>query len=188
MRFENHSSDATSSVAVAGNADDSACLARPSVPDSGAPRQTGPIQKRLDPDVWWSAVPAALSWLLTQLIEGFACYGESLHPELSTRVADDATARRASIKPPVQVPNVRPSATPSPGEAYQSSNARQSTDVRGWRHRIASQIVACWSGARREHDATSATAALASPDDRTSRDIGASRSRMEPIAGYREGR
>jgi uncharacterized protein YjiS (DUF1127 family) len=38
-------------------------------------RQVSPV-----PDAWWHSIPAAMSWLLGVLIEGFAACGEAMHP------------------------------------------------------------------------------------------------------------
>ncbi|MFL5287833.1 MAG: hypothetical protein ACJ8AW_44410 [Rhodopila sp.] len=32
------------------------------------------------PDPWWNAIPAALSWIMAFLIEGFAAYGAAMQP------------------------------------------------------------------------------------------------------------
>jgi hypothetical protein len=32
------------------------------------------------PDPWWHAIPAALSWVMNVLIEGFAAYGAAMEP------------------------------------------------------------------------------------------------------------
>jgi uncharacterized protein YjiS (DUF1127 family) len=35
-----------------------------------------------EPDAWWCSIPAAMAWLRTFLIDGFAAYGAAMHPGL----------------------------------------------------------------------------------------------------------
>jgi hypothetical protein len=47
-------------------------------PDEGG--QHGSRHTSSKPDIWWRSIPAAMSWLMGVVIEGFAAYGQAMHP------------------------------------------------------------------------------------------------------------
>jgi hypothetical protein len=56
-------------------------------PDDGG--QPGSHGTSSQPDLWWRSIPAAMSWLMGVVIEGFAAYGQAMHPGFLEPYMDD---------------------------------------------------------------------------------------------------
>ena len=100
MRFENNVLHLKSSVSGADDADDRTGLARSSAVSVGVAGKTGLQQKRLVPNACPHVVPAALSWLLAQVLGGFPGYREAMNSALVARVADYSETSPTSTPPP----------------------------------------------------------------------------------------
>ena len=142
MRFENNVHHLKSSVSGADDVDDRTGLARSSAVSLGVGGKTGLQQKRLVPNAYPHVVPAALSRLLAQMLDGFTGYREAMNSLLFTRVAGYGQTSPASRPPPPRVPRARRNSTSLDRRAHRSPNRPRSAVLRGWSGAIASSIVA----------------------------------------------
>jgi hypothetical protein len=111
MRFENNVQHLKSSVSGADDADHGTGLPRSSAVSLGVAGKTGLQQKRLVPNACPHVVPAALSWLLAQVLCGFPGYREAMNSALFTRVADYSETSPTSTPPPPRLPRAHRNST-----------------------------------------------------------------------------
>ena len=111
MRFENNVQHLKSSVSGADDADDRTGLARSYAVSVGVAGKTGLQQKRLVPNACPHVVPAALSWLLAQVLGGFPGYREAMNSALVARVADYSETSPTSTPPPPRLPRAHRNST-----------------------------------------------------------------------------
>ena len=111
MRFENNVLHLKSSVSGADDADHGTGLPRSSAVSLGVAGKTGLQQKRLVPNACPHVVPAALSWLLAQVLGGFSGYREAMNSALVARVADYSETSPTSTPPPPRLPRAHRNST-----------------------------------------------------------------------------
>ena len=111
MRFENNVQHLKSSVSGADDADHRTGLPRSSAVSLGVAGKTGLQQKRLVPNACPHVVPAALSWLLAQVLGGFPGYREAMNSALVARVADYSETSPTSTPPPPRLPRAHRNST-----------------------------------------------------------------------------
>jgi uncharacterized protein YjiS (DUF1127 family) len=143
-------------------------------------------QSQSEPDAARRPIAAAMSWLATCVIEGFAAYGEAMYFVDPSEVIDRRDLERnlqARDRHENEVPWM--SAGCPPFEDFEQQPRTQTT-FSAWSARLTSGAIRFLSRIRRDPQRAPTIATLEALDDRTLRDIGILRSPDDSVAGYRD--
>jgi hypothetical protein len=127
-----------------------------------------PMRPHRDP--WWHAIPAALSWVMNVLIEGFAAYGAAMEPGFFQPYERDPADWQASQAPLPGTARDRDAAISSidPGDVAAAREVRTA----GWRTWIRSPLAWLLGSRWQANRAGLIISGLDDLDDRTRQDIG----------------
>jgi uncharacterized protein YjiS (DUF1127 family) len=135
--------------------------------------ESGSVPISAERDTWWRSVLAALSWVMAEILQGFAAYGEAMYPicfDLGEHLdrRDPAGLQRGGQA------CRRPAGLAEPADVVARSGKGQTASPNSSAG-IVSPLAELRSRLRRERERSRTMMELKALDDRTLRDIGISR-------------
>jgi uncharacterized protein YjiS (DUF1127 family) len=158
---------------------------------AGPASENRPAQSLSEPNAPRRPFAAAISWLVAHLIQGFAAYGEAIHPSFVDHggLTDGNEPKRDSeLRGPAEIghrsdaPWLNASYSRMGEKPWQSAKPRAASP--GWSATIASPAIRFWSRMRRARRIRLTITRLEALDDHMLKDIGIHRSKIESVARH----
>lgn len=151
----------------------------------------GSPESKSEPDASRRPVATAVCWLVARLIEGFAAYGQGMHPSFvdlgecidGRKLEWDSQCRpHTEDEHRSEMPWLNLSRPRTSGDADRSSRAQTASP--GWHARDTSPVFRFWARMRHERRVRQTITKLEALDDQTLKDIGIHRCQVESIVRH----